>query len=111
MLDGLRAPDRTWVPRLEFLPQRGWSAVLKVGRPWHGLTGHVGLPERPPAAIFDTLAEDHLHLPRRDRREHLRAAVVRYAARLEHHALRHPLQWFNFFDFWAPPPAPTPNDG
>lgn len=31
--------------------------------------------------------------------------VQRYAARIEHHARSAPLNWFNFFDFWAKPGA------
>lgn len=54
-------------------------------------------------------------LPRKDRQDHLRALVQRYAARLEHYCRMAPDNWFNFFDFWeldpvalpagAPPPA------
>ena len=29
-----------------------------------------------------------------------------YAERLEHHARRAPDNWFNFYDFWAPPAQP-----
>jgi predicted LPLAT superfamily acyltransferase len=54
--------------------------------------------------IFEEFAAVRLNLPRKARREHLRAIAVRYAERLEHHALRYPYQWFNFFDFWAPMP-------
>ena len=38
--------------------------------------------------------------PRQDRMVRLEAAIARYSNRLEHYALRQPLQWFNFFDFW-----------
>lgn len=51
---------------------------------------------------------DTLAMPRRQRREQLPVIVARYAARLEYHALRHPEQWFNFFDFWAPAAADAP---
>lgn len=43
---------------------------------------------------------DPFELPRAVRRAALEQAVVRYAARLEHHCLLAPTQWFNFFDFW-----------
>ncbi|MEO6594492.1 MAG: lipid A biosynthesis acyltransferase [Planctomycetota bacterium] len=56
---------------------------------------------------------DRIDLPRRDREKGLREWVQRYAARVEHHARQAPMNWFNFFDFWAasqkPDPAPTPN--
>lgn len=51
-----------------------------------------------------------LTLPRARRADILQDCVTRFAARLEHHTLRAPYQWFNFFDFWnqaakfTPPP-------
>ncbi len=39
-------------------------------------------------------------LPRAGRQQQLEARVQHYANRLEHHCLRAPLEWFNFFDFW-----------
>lgn len=45
---------------------------------------------------------DRLDIPRRDREAALRAWVQRYAERVEHHARSSPLNWFNFYDFWAP---------
>ena len=44
-----------------------------------------------------------LRLPRQGRDAALAALVADYAARLEHHCLRAPLQWFNFYDFWQTP--------
>jgi predicted LPLAT superfamily acyltransferase len=44
-----------------------------------------------------------LRLPRQGRAEALAALAADYAARLEHHCLRAPLQWFNFYDFWQAP--------
>jgi predicted LPLAT superfamily acyltransferase len=49
-------------------------------------------------AFADTMA-----MPRRQRAVRLREHTQRYAQRLEHYALTAPLQWFNFFDFWALP--------
>ncbi|RRJ82778.1 glycosyltransferase family 2 protein [Aestuariirhabdus litorea] len=63
--------------------------------------------------IFEPFRE-RLELPRRQRDAALAEAVGDYAARLEHHCLQRPLQWFNFFDFWADnetgrlPHEPTP---
>jgi predicted LPLAT superfamily acyltransferase len=48
---------------------------------------------------------DRIELPRRQRQVLLEQCSQRFAARLEHHARRAPLQWFNFFDFWRQPPA------
>ena len=44
-----------------------------------------------------------LRLPRQQREQAMGALVADYAARLEHHCLQAPLQWFNFYDFWHAP--------
>lgn len=49
---------------------------------------------------------DPLDLPRQNRQQALQQAVDLYARRLEHYALRAPLDWFNFFDFWQLPDRP-----
>jgi predicted LPLAT superfamily acyltransferase len=53
-----------------------------------------------------------LTLPRNKRQEALRDVVATFAHRLEHHTRKHPLQWFNFYDFWSLPVSltvsPTP---
>ena len=66
-----------------------------------------------PVYLFFCLAEDggytihletfaeHIRLPRRGRDTALQALVDRYAARLADYAARFPLQWYNFYDFWA----------
>jgi len=51
---------------------------------------------------------DRIELPRRNRAEFLRALAARYAQRLEHHCLRSPLQFYNFFDFWRSPAGAAP---
>jgi predicted LPLAT superfamily acyltransferase len=33
----------------------------------------------------------------------LQQVIDRYAGRLAHYALKAPLDWFNFFDFWSLP--------
>jgi predicted LPLAT superfamily acyltransferase len=44
---------------------------------------------------------DRVALPRGPAREEaLRELAARYAARLEHHCLARPENWFNFYDFW-----------
>ncbi|MBA5205827.1 glycosyltransferase family 2 protein [Pectobacterium aroidearum] len=42
-------------------------------------------------------------LPRPTRQQALQQVVDRYAERLAHYALKSPLDWFNFFDFWSLP--------
>ena len=44
-----------------------------------------------------------IQLPRKQRTQLLAELATDYAARLEHHCLQAPLQWFNFYDFWATP--------
>ena len=51
---------------------------------------------------------DSIELPRRDRERFLAQLAVRYAKRLEHHCLRAPNQFYNFYDFWAASPVPDP---
>ncbi|QIZ53085.1 glycosyltransferase family 2 protein [Dickeya zeae] len=53
---------------------------------------------------------DPILLPRAQRQSALQHVVDRYAERLEHHALKAPLDWFNFFDFWQLSDD-TPTDG
>jgi len=40
---------------------------------------------------------------RQERSRQVGEWTARYASRLEHHCVRAPYQWFNFFDFWAAP--------
>ncbi len=48
---------------------------------------------------FESFAEK-ISLPRKTREEALRRVTEAYARRLEYFAVRYPLQWYNFFDFW-----------
>ncbi|OQP35719.1 glycosyltransferase family 2 protein [Pantoea latae] len=50
---------------------------------------------------------DPLRLPRATRQQALQATVDCYAQRLETYALKAPLDWFNFFDFWTLPAHPA----
>lgn len=58
-------------------------------------------------AYFEGLAETVV-LPRKARNEALAGYVADYARRLERYCLQQPLQWYNFYDFWA---APSPAAG
>lgn len=46
---------------------------------------------------------ERIQLPRKQREQLFSELTADYAARLEHHCLQAPLQWFNFYDFWALP--------
>ena len=50
--------------------------------------------------VFEPLA-DFTAVPHEGREQAIRAAIVRYAGRLEHYCREHPDNWFNFHDFWA----------
>jgi len=49
--------------------------------------------------VFEDFS-DGIDAPRPHRRAAVAALIQRYAARLEHHALDAPYNWFNFYDFW-----------
>jgi predicted LPLAT superfamily acyltransferase len=51
---------------------------------------------------------ERITLPRQSRNEAAAAWAGRYAARLADYAARFPLQWYNFYDFWAEDPASKP---
>jgi predicted LPLAT superfamily acyltransferase len=66
---------------------------------------------RGPEVHFELLRAS-FRLPRKARAGHigadpraaaLSAVATDYAARLQHHCARAPLQWFNFYDFWQAP--------
>jgi len=50
---------------------------------------------------------ERISLPRKQRERLFSELAADYAARLEHHCLQTPLQWFNFYDFWAQPQPRT----
>ena len=50
--------------------------------------------------FFESIA-DFSGVGRGERERAIRAAVVRYAQRLESYCREYPYNWFNFFDFWA----------
>lgn len=51
---------------------------------------------------------DHLNGPRKTRWSRLQHAGETYVAQLEQACQRQPLQWFNFYDFWARPHSMSP---
>jgi predicted LPLAT superfamily acyltransferase len=53
------------------------------------------------------LLREAVRLPRKDRDAALGELAAQYAARLEHHCRRAPLEWFNFYDFWHTPSGPA----
>jgi predicted LPLAT superfamily acyltransferase len=51
------------------------------------------------------LFSDCIQLSRGRRKEDLEVLAKRYANCLENYCLKAPLQWMNFYDFWAVPVA------
>lgn len=58
------------------------------------------LREQGQLRIYAEPFADPLVLPRATRQQALQQCIDRYAQRLEAYALRSPLDWFNFYDFW-----------
>lgn len=96
-------------PRVALAPFLGQAAAFPVGP--YVLASVLGCPlytmfaareGRGYALHFERLREQ-VALPRRGREEALAALALEYAARLELHARRSPLEWFNFYDFWHLP--------
>jgi predicted LPLAT superfamily acyltransferase len=104
------AGDRTPVGghgRVSRVPFFGRPAPLPQG-PWV-LAALLGCPVRllfclRTTAGWEVAIEDFAErvvLPRGDRQAMVEGYATRYAGRLEAWARRDPLQWYNFFDFWA----------
>jgi predicted LPLAT superfamily acyltransferase len=55
--------------------------------------------------VYYELFRESIHLPRRAREAELAELAGAYADRLASYCRRAPLQWFNFYDFWARPQA------
>lgn len=65
--------------------------------------------EREKLRVYCEPFADPLALPRATRQQALQQEVDRYAERLAHYALKSPLDWFNFFDFWSLPGEERPS--
>jgi predicted LPLAT superfamily acyltransferase len=98
--------------RVVYTPFLGADAAFPAG-PWliaHALRCPVyfvaGLYTHPDryALQFELIA-DEVRLDRHARDAALARHVQRYAAMLEAYTRAAPLNWFNFFEFWKPPPA------
>lgn len=92
-------------PRVAIAPFLGQDAAFPVG-PWV-MASVLGCPAY---ALFANghelhfeLLRERVTLPRRGREQALAELAAHYAARLEHHVRRAPLEWFNFYDFWHLP--------
>jgi predicted LPLAT superfamily acyltransferase len=96
-------------PRVALAPFLGQTAALPIGP--YVLASVLQCPVymlfsmrigRRSEVHFELLRSS-LHLPRKSRDAMLAELAADYAARLQHHCLRAPLEWFNFYDFWQLP--------
>ena len=53
--------------------------------------------------VYYELFRERIALRRRDREAAFRELATAYSERLMHYCRLAPLQWFNFYDFWAMP--------
>lgn len=102
-------------PRVALAPFLGQTAAFPVGP--YVMASVLGCPLY---TMFATRQGEHyeLHferlresvsLPRRERDAALATLAGDYAARLERHVRRAPLEWFNFYDFWHLPGSERPH--
>lgn len=97
--------------RISYAPFLGRPAPFPQG-PWilaallqcpvvliHGLRNEHG-----GHTVHTEAFAERVRLERGRREEMLTATVEHYASRLERLVCRYPYQWYNFYDFWAPPP-------
>jgi predicted LPLAT superfamily acyltransferase len=56
--------------------------------------------------VFTEKLAEPQKLPRAGRDKRIQELVTAYAGRLEHHCLKTPYQWFNFYDYWGDAEAP-----
>ena len=78
-------------------PQGPFMLAAALGAPVYLL---FGLREQGRFRVYFEPFAAQLQLPRRERAAALPLLVQQYAERLQHHCLKAPLDWFNFFDFW-----------
>ncbi|MGH8291194.1 MAG: acyl-CoA synthetase [Steroidobacteraceae bacterium] len=91
MVEFLGAPARFPIGPMRVAALLGGEAVLMLGLYLGGNRYRI---------VFESLA-DFSQVSRAGREDAIRAAVVRYARRLEAYCREHPYNWFNFFEFWA----------
>lgn len=102
-------------PRVAMAPFLGQAAAFPIGP--YVMASVLGCPLYTMFALrqgerhelhFECLRE-RVVLPRATRAQALDDLAADYAARLERHARRAPLEWFNFYDFWQQPGSERPD--
>ena len=102
-------------PRVAMAPFLGAPAAFPVGP--YVMAAVLGCPLYTMFAVrqgarhelhFERLRE-RVTLPRAAREQALAELAANYAAQLERHVRRAPLEWFNFYDFWHNPGTERPD--
>lgn len=102
-------------PRVAMAPFLGRQAAFPVGP--YVMASVLGCPIYTMFAVrqgarhelhFECLRE-RVNLPRAAREQALGELAADFATRLECHARRAPLEWFNFYDFWQQPGSERPD--
>jgi predicted LPLAT superfamily acyltransferase len=112
LADRVSGPRTVAVPflgRQAHFPAGPFLVAAVLGCPVYLALG-LHFPPRRYELFCESLA-DGIRLPRTGREAALSDVVAAYAARLEHYCRLAPDNWFNFFDFFTPPPpaaAPGP---
>jgi len=91
VVEFLGAPARFPLGPMRLAALLGRQVILMVGVYCGGNRYRV---------VFEGIA-DFSAVGREEREAAIRAAVVRYAGRLERYCREYPYNWFNFFDFWG----------
>jgi predicted LPLAT superfamily acyltransferase len=82
-------------------PAGPWLIAHALRCPVYFVAGVYARPNR--YTLHFELLADEVRLDRRDRAASLARYTRAYAEKLEAHTRAAPLNWFNFYDFWAPP--------
>jgi predicted LPLAT superfamily acyltransferase len=103
---GLRSVLTPFLGADAAFPAGPWLLAHALHCPVYFVAGLYSRPNR--YTLHFELLTDEVKLDRRNRAEGIARYTRMYAERLEAYVRRAPLNWFNFYDFWAPPALPAP---
>jgi predicted LPLAT superfamily acyltransferase len=107
--DRIEPGDRQRSSRVAFLggevelPQAPFLLASLLGCPVLFVVALRRGPQR--YQVFTEQLAERIELPRAGRYAALGELLTTYAARLEHHCLQAPYEWFNFYDYWGEDPS------
>jgi predicted LPLAT superfamily acyltransferase len=105
-LSGPRTVAAPFLGQQAYFPAGPFLVAAALGCPVYLAFGLYFAPRR--YGLHCEPLADAIVLSRTDREAASSAVVATYAARLEHYCRLAPDNWFNFFDFFAPPPLSPP---